>query len=123
MYRADVLEEYRDDDALVEPVGFKLLIAMPEVEDATKGGVILPDELRHKETVASIVGCVIAMGPDAYKDQERYPTGPWCKLNDWVVFRAYSGTKIKLGKSQEVRLINDDTVEAVVQDPRKVVRG
>lgn len=108
---------------IIEPRGYRLLVAMPTVEDKTKGGVYIPDELKQREQVASICGCVIAMGPDAYKDQAKFPTGPWCEVGDWVVFRAYSGTKIKLENGQEVRLVNDDTVEAVVNDPREIVRA
>ena len=123
MYAAETIEEYRNDDALVEPIGYKLLVAMPQIEDTTKGGVHLPDELKDREQVASIVGCVIAIGPDAYKDKKKFPSGPWCKVGDWIVFRAYSGTKIRLSGSQEIRLINDDSAEGVVADPRRVVRA
>ena len=123
MYKAEVIEEYRDDDALVEPVGYRLLIAMPTAKETTDGGVVLPDDLKDREQVASIVGCVIAMGKDSYKDKKRFPSGPWCQVGDWVIFRAYSGTKIKLDKNQEIRLINDETVEAIVQDPRRVARA
>ena len=71
----------------------------------------------------SIVGCVIAMGKDSYRDKKKFPTGPWCQIGDWVIFRAYSGTKMKLSGGQEIRLINDDTVEGIIADPRRVVRA
>ena len=71
--------------------------------------------------VASIVGFVIAMGPDCYKDEKRFPTGPWCKEGDFVLMRSYSGTRISI-HGKEFRLINDDTPEAVVQDPRGIKR-
>lgn len=109
--------------SIVQPKGYHILVAMPLVEEATKGGVLLPDELKYKEQVASICGCVIAMGTDAYKDEKKFPTGPWCRVGDWVIFRAYSGTKIKLDSGLEVRIINDDTVEAVVTDPREIIRA
>jgi co-chaperonin GroES (HSP10) len=64
----------------------------------------------------------LKMGPDCYKDDRRFPSGAWCKVGDWVVFRAYSGTRMKM-YGQEFRLINDDTVEAVVEDPTGVVRA
>lgn len=99
------------------PMGYKILIAMPEVDDRTKGGVFLPDKHRSLEETASIVGFVVSMGEEAYSDAAKFPSGPWCKEGDFVIFRSYSGTRFKvLGK--EFRLINDDTVEAVVEDPR-----
>ena len=62
------------------------------------------------------------MGPDCYKDYAKFPTGPWCSEGDWVVMRAYSGTRINI-HGKEFRLINDDTVEAVVNDPRGIQRA
>jgi len=107
----DVLEK------LPHPSGYKLLVAMPNIEDKTDGGVLLPDQLKSAEQTASIVGLVTKVGPDAYNDKAKFPNGPWCGEGDYVIFRSYSGTRFKIGK-QEFRLINDDTVEAVVDDPR-----
>jgi co-chaperonin GroES (HSP10) len=92
------------------------------MEEKTEGGVILPDEHRAREETATIVGFVLKMGDLCYKDPDKFPTGPWCKEGDWVLFRSYSGTRIKI-HSAEFRIINDDTVEAVVQDPRGVKRA
>ena len=102
---------------LPEPTGYRLLIALPEIDEKTEGGVIMPDGLRRDESTASIIGFVIKSGSDAYSDKERFPNGPWCKEGDFVIFRSYSGTRFKI-HTQEFRLINDDTVEAVVDDPR-----
>jgi co-chaperonin GroES (HSP10) len=107
---------------LPEPKGFKLLIALPEFKELTDSGIYLPDQVREKESLATIVGFVLKMGDMAYKDESKFPTGPWCKQGDWVLFRAYSGTRIKI-HGQEFRLINDDTVEAVVDDPRGFARA
>ena len=107
---------------LPKPQGYKMLIALPELEEKTDGGVIIPGATLDREQTASIVGFVIELGPLCYMDGNKFPTGAWCKQGDWVIFRAYSGTRIKvLGK--EFRLINDDTVEAVVEDPRGVKRA
>ena len=103
------------------PKGYRLLIAMPQVDDKTAGGVHLPDELKARENVAAIVGMVVSMGPDAYADPKKFPNGPYCKAGDFVIFRSYSGTRVKV-ESQEFRIINDDTVEAVVDDPRGYTR-
>ena len=100
-----------------EPQGYKLLISPVEVEEKTEVGVYMPDQLRDAEGIASIIGWVVSMGPDAYKDEDKFPSGAWCNVGDFVIFRSYSGTRFKIG-TQEFRLINDDTVEAVVEDPR-----
>ncbi len=107
---------------LPEPSGYKLLITLPEVEEKTEGRIIKPYESRHEESIATVVGWVMSMGPDAYANKDRFPSGPYCQVGDWVVFRAFSGTRIKV-QGKEFRLINDDTVEAVVEDPRGVERA
>lgn len=107
--------------SLPDPTGFRLLIALPEIEETTAGGIIVPDERRSAEAVASVVGFVLKAGPDAYSDKARFPNGPWCEEGDWVLMRAYSGTRIRV-HGKEFRVINDDSVEAVVEDPRGVAR-
>jgi|TARA_B100001094_G_C18166940_1_gene792690 co-chaperonin GroES (HSP10) len=106
---------------LPEPTGYRLLIALPEIDEKTQGGVIMPDGLVKDESTASIIGFVIKSGPDAYSDKERFPNGAWCKEGDFVIFRSYSGTRFKVS-GKEFRLINDDTVEGVVDDPRGYTR-
>lgn len=107
---------------LPEPKGYRLLIAVPEIKNATAGGVIIPDKLRDAEEVASVIGYVIKAGSTAYMDPVRFPDGPWCEEGDFVIFRSYSGTRFKID-GNEFRLINDDTVEAVVEDPRGYARA
>ena len=119
MYSAEKIElDEETTRKLPEPKGYKLLIAIPKLEEKTQGGVIIPDKLKGLEQTASIVGLVIALGDAAYKDAEKFPDGPYCKEGDFVIFRSYSGTRFKL-RGEEFRLINDDTVEAVVDDPRE----
>ena len=113
------------DDVLAklpEPKGYRILIAIPEVSQKTEGGVFIPDQLRNAEETASLVGYVIKVGSEAYADPVRFPTGPWCKEGDFVIFRSCSGTRFKV-HGKEFRLINDDTVEAVVEDPRGYSRA
>ena len=100
-----------------EPKGYKLLISPVEVDEKTEGGLYMPDQIRDAEGLASIIAFVGSMGADAYKDKEKFQNGAYCKEGDFVIFRSYSGTRFKI-HSQEFRLINDDTVEAVVDDPR-----
>ena len=107
---------------LPDPKGWKILVAMPSADEKTKGGILKASSTIKDEELSNICGYVLKMGSECYKDEKRFPNGPWCKLEDWVVFRAYSGTRIKM-YGQEFRLINDDTVEAVVDDPTGVVRA
>ena len=107
---------------LPEPTGDRLLIALPEIDEKTEGGVMMPDGLLKDESTASLIGFVIKAGPDAYSDKSRFPNGAWCKEGDFVIFRSYSGTRFKV-QGKEFRLINDDTVEGVVDDPRGYSRA
>jgi co-chaperonin GroES (HSP10) len=106
-----------------KPVGYHILIAMPSIDDTFgDSGIVKAEKTLREEHILSMVGVVLDMGEQAYSDADRFPTGPWCKQGDYVMFRANSGTRFKVGK-QEYRLINDDTVEAVVQDPSKITRA
>ena len=107
---------------LPNPTGYKLLIALPNPEEKTEGGILKASSTLEAEEIGSIVGFVIAMGPDAYKSADRFPSGPYCKEGDWIMMRSYSGTRFKI-YGKEFRLINDDSVEAVVGDPRGVVKA
>ena len=122
MYTDNKIEDENLKARLPEPTGYKLLIAIPEISEKTDGGVWMPDALKKAEETASIIGFVVKAGPDAYTDMDKFPHGSYCKEGDFVIFRSYSGTRFKvLGK--EFRLINDDTVEAVVEDPRGYSRA
>ena len=108
---------------LPKPTGWKLLCALPEVEDKFSGTDLLkPDSVTKIEEHSTTVLFVIAAGPDAYKDTVKFPNGPWCKEGDFVLVRAYSGTRFKI-HGREFRLLNDDQVEAVVEDPRGYTRA
>ena len=107
---------------LPDPSGYRILVAMPVADEKTEGGILKANQTIKDEEVSNICGMVIKLGPDCYQDERRFPSGAWCKEKDWVVFRAYSGTRMKM-YGQEFRLINDDTVEAVVEDPTGVVRA
>jgi co-chaperonin GroES (HSP10) len=110
---------------LPNPTGWKLLCAVPEVDEKIAGTTL--DLVRDAATMrqeenATTVLFVLKVGPDAYKDQTKFPAGAWCKAGDFVLVRTYSGTRFKIfGK--EFRLINDDQVDAVVQDPRGLTRA
>ena len=122
MYSANKIEDEELTAKLPEPVGYKLLIAMPEMREKTEGGVFVPDALKKQEETASIIGYVIKAGSEAYSDIDKFPSGPYCKEGDFIIFRSYSGTRFKV-MGREFRLINDDTVEGVVEDPRGYSRA
>jgi co-chaperonin GroES (HSP10) len=107
---------------LPTPVGYRLLIALPKIEETFESGIIKSDKTLHEEKVLSIVGLVLDMGEQAYADADRFPTGPWCKVGDYVMFRANTGTRFKVN-GVEYRLMNDDSIEAIVADPRGVSRA
>ena len=111
--------------SLPDPTGWKLLCVVPDVSeklDGTELDLVKPTSFMKQEEHATTVLFVLKVGPEAYKDQAKFPTGAWCKEGDFVLVRTYSGTRFKIfGK--EFRLINDDQVDAVVQDPRGITRA
>lgn len=106
---------------LPEPSGYRILVAIPEIEEKYESGLIKADSTMHYEEVLSTVFFVVKLGPDCYKDEKRFPNGPWCKQGDFILARPNSGTRLKI-HGREFRLINDDSVEAVVDDPRGISR-
>jgi co-chaperonin GroES (HSP10) len=108
------------ENQIPRPVGYHLLIAMPEVEETFgDSGLVKANKTMHHESIMSMVGAVLDMGNQAYKDESRFPHGPWCEVGDFVMFRANSGTRFKVG-GKEFRLMNDDSIEAVVADPTAI---
>lgn len=108
---------------LPRPVGYRVLVALPQPEETFEGSSILKTEtLKTQDHIMSIIGLVVDMGTGAYADKERFPDGPWCKEGDFVMFRMNSGTRFTIG-GVEYRLMNDDSVEAVVTDPSGIQRA
>ena len=106
-----------------DPATYHLLCVLPEIdEEYGESGLIKASQTMHFEEVLSPVLWVVKMGPDAYKDVKRFPSGPSCKVGDFVLVRPNTGTRIKI-HGKEFRIINDDSVEAVVQDPRGITRA
>nr|ASN63107.1 co-chaperonin GroES [uncultured virus] len=104
-----------------DPVTFYLLCALPEVDNEYESGLIKAGQTMQFEELLSPVLFVVKMGPDAYKDEKRFPNGPSCKVGDFILVRPNTGTRIKI-HGREFRLIHDDSVEAVVEDPRGITR-
>lgn len=111
------------EQQLPKPAGYRLLIALPKLEQTFgDSGIIKADRTLYEESLLTVVGLVLDMGEQAYSDKDRFPTGPWCKVGDYVLFRANSGTRFRVN-GVEYRLMNDDSIEAVVADPRGVTRA
>jgi len=107
-------------DKLPQPTGWRILVLPFKMNETTKGGVIMNESTLERQQVASQCGNVLAMGSECYKDKERYPTGPWCKVGDWVVFARYAGSRINI-EGGEVRLLNEDEILATVKDPEDLL--
>jgi co-chaperonin GroES (HSP10) len=110
---------------LPEPKGYRILCAIPEVEkefeESSIGLVKAESTIDFEEKLATVL-FVVALGPDCYQDKDRFPSGPWCAQGDFVIVRPNSGTRLMI-HGREFRMINDDSVEAVVQDPRGIKRA
>lgn len=106
---------------LPDPSGYRILCAIPEVEETFESGIIKSDETRRHDELLTTVLFVVALGPDCYKDKDRFSSGPWCKEGDFILVRPNAGTRVVI-HGREFRIINDDSVEAVVQDPRGITR-
>jgi chaperonin GroES len=109
-----------EEPKLPKPTGWRLLVLPFKMKEKTKGGLVLAETTLEKQQVASQVGLVMAMGPDCYKDKERYPDGPWCKVKDWIMFARYAGSRIKIDGG-EMRLLNDDEVLATIDSPEDIL--
>ena len=109
-----------EEPKLPRPTGWRLLVLPFKMKEKTKGGVILAEDTLERQQVASQVGLVMAMGPQCYKDKERYPEGPWCKEKDWIMFARYAGSRIKI-EGGEMRLLNDDEVLATIDSPEDIL--
>ena len=109
-------------DQLPEPSGYRLLVLPFTPREKTKGGIIIAQESLEKLRIATNCGYVLKVGPLAYYDKEKFPTGPWCKKGDWVVFARYAGSRLPI-EGGEVRLLNDDEVLGKIKDPESVLHN
>lgn len=106
---------------LPKPSGYRILCAIPDIEKEYDSGIVKADTTVHYEELLTTVLFVVELGPDCYKDESRFPSGPWCKKGDFVLVRPNAGTRVII-HGQEFRLINDDSVEAIVDEPRGIRR-
>jgi len=120
MYRSEATAEEKASQ-LPRPSGYHILCAIPEIEKEYDSGIVKADQTIHNEEVLTTVLFVVDLGPDCYKDPNKFPSGPWCKKGDFVLVRPNSGSRLVI-HGREFRMINDDTVEGVVDDPRGIKR-
>ena len=107
---------------LPEPSGWRLLVLPFTPKEKTKGGILIAQESLEKLRIATNCGYVLRVGPLAYYDKEKYPTGPWCKQGDWVIFARYAGSRLPI-EGGEVRLLNDDEVLGTIKSPESVLHN
>ena len=120
---SNLMDKSQEEKAsqLPKPSGYRILCAIPEIEKEYDSGLIKADSTIHYEEVLTTVLFVVDLGPDCYKDESRFPTGPWCQKGDFILVRPNSGTRLVI-HGREFRIINDDSVEGVVDDPRGIKR-
>ena len=106
-------------DRLPQPTGYRILIIPYYPAQKTKGGLYVPDQVRDRESFATVAAYVVRLGPEAYKDKEKFPQAPWCSQGDWVLIGRYAGNRFKV-EGLEVRIINDDNIIATILDPMDI---
>ena len=118
-----VIEEAQEKARQLPQVrGYKILCTLPTIENKFDSGLVKAEvTVKHEELLSNVL-FVVALGDMAYADQNRFPTGPWCKPGDFIITRANTGTRLKI-HDREFRIINDDSVEGVVEDPRGIQRA
>ena len=109
-------------EQLPEPSGWRLLVLPFTPKEKTKGGILIAQESLEKLRIATNCGYVLRVGPLAYYDKEKFPTGPWCKQGDWVIFARYAGSRLPI-EGREVRLLNDDEVLGTINNPESVLHN
>ena len=102
------------------PSGWRLLVLPFSPREKTKGGILIAQESLDKLRIATNCGYVLSIGPLAYHDKEKFPTGPWCKKGDWVIFARYAGSRLPI-EGGEVRILNDDEILGTIKDPESVL--
>lgn len=109
-------------DRIPDPKGYKMLVMKPKINKTTEGGIAIADITAKREEAGAVVGLVLKQGDLCYKDETKFPTGPWCKEGDFVLLRAYSGSRFSID-GEEFIIVNDDMIEGTVADPRGINRA
>lgn len=106
-------------DRIPKPTGWRIVVLPFRPPKKSKGGIVLAEQAVERQQIATVCGYVVATGPLAYADKDKFPEGPWCKKGDWIVFGRYAGARISLDDG-EIRILNDDEVLATIQDPEDI---
>ena len=109
-------------EKLPTPTGWRILVMPFKVKEETKGGIIIAQETLDRARVATQVGYVLKMGDLCYQDKDKYPTGPWCKEKDWVVFARYAGSRMEIDGG-EIRMLNDDEILGTINSPEDLIHA
>ena len=114
------LKEKKELEKIPQPTGFRLVILPLMLKKKTEAGLHLTDETIEQAQITTNICKILKVGPDAYKDKERFPNGPWCKEGDWVIIAKYAGSRISI-EGGELRIINDDEILATIDHPRDIL--
>ena len=115
-----VEKQKKEIEKVPNPTGYRIVLFTLKLDSKTKSGIILTDETVAESQITTNICKVLKVGPDAYKDKDKFPTGPWCKTDDWVLITRYAGSRIRIDGG-ELRIINDDEILAVIDDPRDIL--
>ena len=115
-----VEKQKKELEKVPNPSGYRITLFPLKLDSKTKSGIILTDDTVQESQLTTNICKVLKVGPDAYKDKEKFPTGPWCKQDDWVLITRYAGSRIRIDGG-ELRIINDDEILAVIDDPRDIL--
>ena len=115
-----VEKQKKELEKVPNPSGYRIVLFPLKLDSKTKSGIILTDETVTESQLTTNICKVLKVGPDAYKDKDKFPTGPWCKEDDWVLITRYAGSRIRIDGG-ELRIINDDEILAVIDDPRDIL--
>ena len=115
-----VEKQKKEMEKVPNPTGYRITLFPLKLDSKTKSGIHLTDETVQESQLTTNICKVLKVGPDAYKDKERYPEGPWCKEGDWVLITTYAGSRIRV-EDGELRIVNDDEIIATVEDPRDIL--
>ena len=109
-------------DKLPDPTGWRILVMPFRVKEKSEGGIIIAQETLDRARAAVQVGYVLKMGPLCYRGEDKYPTGPWCKEKDWVIFARYAGSRMEI-EGGEIRMLNDDEILGTIEDPKDLIHA
>ena len=115
-----VEKQKKELEKVPNPTGYRIVLFPLKLDSKTKSGIILTDDTVTESQLTTNICKVLKVGSDAYKDKDKFPTGPWCKEDDWVLITRYAGSRIRIDGG-ELRIINDDEILAVIDDPRDIL--